>query len=177
MKKSTTRTAIAVVCKSITANRKKIEAAAIEYQAYFCAYNTREAKRLLDIYKTMQTDAKTAGDAVTESSARKLRLQIEDALGRAKRIKLTAEERAAVQSLVDRGLTFADISEAYLAEHLAGTEWMDATGNIVKKATKSQLTKGSAEYVPVTNWTPATFATYLRRAFVEATAIAKSSIR
>lgn len=176
MKKQTIST-ISVISKSITAARQHIEAAAVEFQAYFAAYNTKEAKKSLNAYVALQKSAKESGDSLTEASARKLRLQIEDALGRAKRISLTAEEKSAIQSLHDRGFTFADISEAYLTEHLAGTEWLDATGVLVKKASKSQLAKGSAEYIPVTKWTPATFATYLRRAYIQATAEVKSSLR
>jgi hypothetical protein len=176
MKKQTIST-ISVISKSITAARQQIEAAAVEFQAYFAAYNRSEAKKSLEAYKSLQQSAKESGDSLTEASAKKLRLQIEDALGRAKRITLTAEEKSAIQSLNDRGFRFADISEAYLTEHLSGTEWMDATGHIVRKASKSQLAKGSAEYVPVTKWTPATFALYLRRAYVEATAEVKVSVR
>lgn len=176
MKKQTIST-ISVIGKSVSAARKALTSAAVDFQAYFAAYNRTEAKRLLEAYKSLQKTAKESGDELTEASARRLRLQIEDALGRAKRINLTTEERAAIQSLTDRRFTFSDISEQYLIEHLAGTEWLSPTEEILKKATKSQLAKGSAEYVPVTNWTPTTFATYLKRAYAQATAEVKVSIR
>lgn len=176
MKKQTIST-ISVISKSVTASRKALTSAAIDFQAYFAAYNKSTAKKSLEAYVALQKSAKESGDTTTEASAKKLRLQIEDALGRAKRITLTAEEKSAIQSLNDRGFTFSDISEQYLIEHLAGTEWLSPTEEILKKATKSQLAKGSAEYVPVTNWTPNVFATYLKIAYAQATAEVKVSIR
>lgn len=176
MKKATIST-ISVISKSVTANRKKVEAAAVDFQAYFIAYNSKEPKKLLEAYKAIQKEAKESGDTVTFNSATKFRLQIEDALGRAKRINLTAEERSAIQSLVSRGFTFSDISEAYLIEHLTGTEWVSPTGEVLKKATKAQVEAGKPEYIPVVNWTPSTFATYLKRAFAEAQKVATVSIR
>lgn len=176
MKKQTIST-ISVIGKSITAARQQLESAAIDFQAYFAAYNKSAAKKSLEAFIDIQKSAKELGDTAIEASAKKLRLQIEDALGRAKRITLTAEEKSAIQSLFDRGFTFSDISELYLLENLEGTEWLSSTGVILKKATKSQLAKGSAEYAPVTNWTPSTFATYLKRAYINKTAEVKVSIR
>lgn len=176
MKKQTIST-ISVIGKSVSAARRALTSAAVDFQAYFAAYNKSAAKKSLEAYVALQKSAKESGDTLTEANAKKLRLQIEDALGRAKRITLTAEEKSAIQSLNDRGFTFSDISEQYLIEHLAGTEWLSPTEEILKKATKSQLAKGSAEYVPVTNWTPTTFATYLKRAYAQATAEVKVSIR
>lgn len=175
MKKSIST--LTVISKAITANRKRLEAAAVDFQAYFIAYNSKEPKKLLEAYKAIQKDAKDAGDKVTLESATKFRLMIEDALGRAKRIRLTAEERAAIQALVSRGFTFSDISEAYIIENLTGTEWVSATGEVLKKSTKKQVEAGKPEYVPVVNWTPTTFASYLKKAFAEATSEAKASIR
>lgn len=166
---------VSVLNKSINANRKKVEAAAVEFQAYWAKGYKKDVTDYLNGVKESLAAAKTAAeseDYVTREGATQeaevlqaLRLQVEDALGRSKRINLTAEERSALQSLKANGLTFEDISYNYIILNLAGTEWVSKEGAVLRKNGKKAVAEGKPEYVEVKNWTPTTFATYLKKAF------------
>lgn len=176
MKKQTIAT-VSFIGKSIANNRKKAESAAVDFQAYWAAYCRKDAKDDLEDTKKILSEAKEAGDLDLAEQAQKVRLQIEDALGRCKRLNLTTEEKAAIQSLKDRGFRFKDLCLGYITENLRGTEWVDGDGQVLKKASKSQIEAGKPEYIPVINWTPSTFANYLKKAYIEAHSEVKVSLR
>lgn len=148
---------ISVITKSVNANRAKFAAAAVEFQAYWVKYARKDATEELALAKKLQSEG------VVGAKANRLNLEV--AFTKAKLITLTKEEKSALQSLRDSGLKFCDLSECFILAWLDGTEWVSKDGIILKKATKAQLAKGSSEFVPVTNWTPTTFATYLKKAW------------
>jgi hypothetical protein len=168
---------VSVITKSINANRKKVEAAAVEFQAYWAKAYKKDVTDYLNFLKESITKAKAAAeseDPISRGAApmeaevlQSERLQVEVALGKAKQIVLTAEERSALQSLKANGLTFEDISYDYIILNLAGTEWVGKEGAVLRKNGKKAVEAGKPEYTEVTNWTPTTFATYLKRAYNE----------
>lgn len=176
MKKATI-SQVSVITKSINANRKKVEAAAVEFQAYWAKAYKKDVTDHLNFLKDSIAKAKAAAeseDPISREAApmeaevlQSERLQVEVALGKAKQITLTAEERSALQSLKANGLTFEDISYDYIILNLAGTEWVSKEGAVLRKNGKKAVEAGKPEYTEVTNWTPTTFATYLKKAYNE----------
>lgn len=176
MKKATI-SQVSVINKSINANRKKVEAAAVEFQAYWAKGYRKDVTDHLNRIKEQLAEAKAAAESedftIREGATQAAevlqaeRLQVEVALGKAKQITLTAEERSALQSLKANGLTFEDISYNYIILNLAGTEWVSKEGAVLRRNGKKAVEAGKPEYTEVTNWTPTTFATYLKRAYNE----------
>ena len=109
-------------------------------------------------------------DAVKEAQrngvegAKEYRYMLEQMYSKSKSMNLNEEEKAALKDMHEDSFEFVNISLEFLVENLAGTEWINEAGELLKKNSKKKIEAGEANYVPVTKWTPMMFGRYLRYA-------------
>lgn len=166
--------------RGINANRATLNAQVIDFRAYWVKAYKSEGLALLNSIKDALKVARESEDAKVVKAITEDRVAMELVFSKAKAITLTAEESVALKEMHGCGLRITDISANFLLENLAGTEWMNENGELLKKNSKKKIEAGEATYVVVTKWTPMQFGRYIRLAYdamVQKNATYENSLR
>lgn len=144
------------ISRAINAKRQTINAQIIDFGAYWVKMYRPEVNKIMEAVKEAQRNG--------VEGAKEYRYMLEQMYSKSKSMNLNEEEKAALKDMHEDGFEFVNISLEFLVENLAGTEWMNDSGELLKKNSKKKIEAGEANYVPVTKWTPMMFGRYLRYA-------------
>lgn len=144
------------ISRAINAKRQTINTQIIDFGAYWVKMYRPEVNKVMDAVKEAQRNG--------VEGAKEYRYMLEQMYSKSKSMNLNEEEKAALKDMHEDGFEFVNISLEFLVENLAGTEWINEAGELLKKNSKKKIEAGEANYVPVTKWTPMMFGRYLRYA-------------
>lgn len=144
------------ISRAINAKRQTMNAQIIDFGAYWVKMYRSEVNKEMEAAKEAQRNG--------VEGAKERRYMLEQMYAKSKSINLNEEEKTALKDMHEDGFEFVNISLEFLVENLAGTEWMNEAGELLKKNSKKKIEAGEANYVPVTKWTPMMFGRYLRYA-------------